>query len=91
MIGSLFSGFDKSKTKANIKLSIQRMQLVRNKKLQYIDGAKRRIKDLLLQNKEEQARIQAENVNLLQIFDPKWSEREFSLGCAGRGLCGWFG
>jgi len=62
MLGSLFSGFDKSKTKANIKLSVQRMQLVRNKKLQYVDGAKRRIKDLLNQNKEEQARIQAENV-----------------------------
>lgn len=77
---SWFGGasFDKSKLKANLKMAMSRMDLLRNKKQNLVKLQKKQIAELLQQQKDESARIKVENIiredyqvesyDILQLF-----------------------
>lgn len=58
----LFSSFDKAKTKSQLKLAMQRIGLLRNKKMQKVEAEKKSIALLLKNQKDEPARIKAEHL-----------------------------
>ncbi len=62
MFGGLFSSFDKGKTKAQLKLAMNRLNLLQNKKRSQLDAYERQIRDLLVAGKREQAEVKAEHV-----------------------------
>mmetsp|Transcript_20554 Transcript_20554/g.32141 ORF Transcript_20554/g.32141 Transcript_20554/m.32141 type:complete len:324 (-) Transcript_20554:482-1453(-) len=73
MFGGLFASFDKAKTKAQLKLTIQRISLMRNKRYQQIEVVKKQVAQFLQTGKEEQARVKVEHViretSLAEGFD----------------------
>jgi len=62
MFGGLFSSFDKGKTKAQLRLAMNRLTLLQNKKRGQLDVYERKIRDLLVAGKREQAEVTAEHI-----------------------------
>eukprot|EP00284_Hemiselmis_tepida_P013301 CAMPEP_0174926746 /NCGR_PEP_ID=MMETSP1355-20121228/14272_1 /TAXON_ID=464990 /ORGANISM="Hemiselmis tepida, Strain CCMP443" /LENGTH=205 /DNA_ID=CAMNT_0016172803 /DNA_START=129 /DNA_END=742 /DNA_ORIENTATION=- len=62
MMGFFFDSFDAAKCKTNIKLSCNRINLLRTKKLQVIDRQRREIATLLQTDKTDLARVKSEHV-----------------------------
>ena len=53
----MFGGFNINKLKPNVKMSVNRMQIIKNKKLNAIKAQKREVATLLAEGKEEKSRI----------------------------------
>ena len=58
----MFGGFNINKLKPNLKMAINRITIIKNKKMNHINITKKSIATLLAEGKEEKCRIRVEGI-----------------------------